>query len=181
MALIPAASLSPEELAVHEGYMREALSYTKTAYDQLEVTIGCVIVHNAKIIAKGWNLTNQLNDATRHAELVAIDEYLKEHPNDYKTLKESTLYVTCEPCIMCASALRMAGIGLVVYGCSNERFGGCRSVFKMNGSDCLNKLDSYDCIYGVLENEAIEVLKQFYGRPNPFTSEGGLNQCDMLC
>lgn len=171
MALIPCTELTEEELHVHERYMNEALNVANNAFDEREVTIGCVIVHNNEIIAKGWNLTNQQNDATRHAEIIAMESYLREHPNDFKTLKESTLYVTCEPCIMCASALKMAGIGLVVYGCKNERFGGCGSTFKINGCDYMNSLESYDCIFGILENKAIDILKKFYGRPNPNTNE----------
>ncbi|KAH0791307.1 cytidine deaminase-like protein [Histomonas meleagridis] len=167
--------ISQEEKLMHEKYMREALSITDNAYDECEVTIGCVIVHNSEIIAKGWNLTNQLNDATRHAELVAFDEIISKYPNGKEIIRESTLYVTCEPCIMCASAIKMLGIKLVVFGCKNDRFGGCGSVFSINTDKHMPKLKSYDCISGVLEEEAINVLQKFYGRKNPKTHEGEEN------
>ena len=95
---------------------------------------------------------------------------LSRKDKDYhNTLKQSTLYVTCEPCIMCASAIKMLGVPLVVYGCLNDRFGGCGSVFNINTDTIMPKLASYDCVFGVLEEEAIEALRRFYGRPNPKT------------
>lgn len=154
----------------HEEYMRKALEVAQAAFDEREVAVGCIIVYNDEIIAHGGNKTNALNDATRHAELVSFKMLQESHPGDYlEMLKKSTLYVTCEPCIMCASAIKMMGIPLVVYGCLNDRFGGCGSVFNINTNEVMPSLHSYDCIYGVLEEEAVEMLRMFYGRPNPKT------------
>jgi tRNA-specific adenosine deaminase 2 len=127
-----------------------------------------VIVHEGEIISAGSNRTNAENDATRHAELVAFDKVLER--GIQRMLTKSILFVTCEPCIMCASAIRMMGIPLVVYGCRNNRFGGCGSILSLYSTDVLPKLPSFDCVSGVLESEAIEELKKFYGRANPKTN-----------
>ncbi|KAF7982334.1 hypothetical protein HWV62_29042 [Athelia sp. TMB] len=120
----------------HTRWMQEALAMAEDALAASEVPVGCVFVRDGAIIAKARNRTNQLRNATRHAELEAIDSILAdksltpqitEHP-----LSETTLYVTVEPCIMCASALRQMGIKEVFYGCGNDRFGGCGSVLGVN-------------------------------------------------
>ncbi|EAX99814.1 Cytidine and deoxycytidylate deaminase zinc-binding region family protein [Trichomonas vaginalis G3] len=157
----------PQEREMHEKYMQLALKAADDAFDAGEVAVGCVIIHNGQVIASGGNQTNAKNDATRHAELVTF-KHLKESRSDYKQiLKESTLYVTCEPCIMCASAIKMMGIPRVVYGCLNDRFGGCGSVYNIHTHEIMPSLPSYDVISGVLGEEAIEALRRFYGRPNP--------------
>jgi len=169
MTLRNIAEIPEEERLIHEHYMRIALDTAKECYDVREVAIGCIIVCNNTIIAKGGNETNIQNDATRHAELVALDKLLRDNPKARELLKNSVLYVTVEPCIMCASAIRHIGIPLVVYGCKNDRFGGCGSVYSMNSPAIMSQLPSYDCIMGVYEQEAIEELQKFYGRANPKT------------
>lgn len=96
-----------------------------------EVPVGCVFVKGTAAIARARNRTNEWRNATLHAELEAIDHLLPDNP---APLSEITLYVTVEPCVMCASALRQIGIGRVVYGCGNERFGGCGSVIDVHAS-----------------------------------------------
>lgn len=108
--------------------MREALIMAEEALDAGEVPVGCVFVTNGKAIARARNRTNEWRNATLHAELEAIDHLLPRH----RELADITLYVTVEPCVMCASALRQAGIGRVVYGCGNDRFGGCGSVLDVS-------------------------------------------------
>ncbi len=106
------------------------------ALSQGEVPVGCVIVYNDKVIGEGCNEANRTKNATRHAEMLAIEgvrEYCRlNNVNCQDVLNHSTLYVTTEPCIMCAMALRFVGIKLVVYGCSNPRFGGCGSVLPVH-------------------------------------------------
>ena len=155
----------------HIKYMRIALQQSDEAYNHREVAVGCIIVDkNGNVISTGYNEVNKDCDATRHAEIVSFKK-LQDSVKDYKEiLKTSTLYVTCEPCIMCASAIKMMGVPFVVYGCKNERFGGCGSVYSINSKDIMGSLPSYNCISGVLENEAIEQLRRFYGRPNPKTN-----------
>jgi tRNA-specific adenosine deaminase 2 len=99
-----------------------------------EVPVGCVIVHRGNIIAHGRNATNASLNATRHAEIEAIDRIVGEHgaAGALELLRECVLYVTVEPCVMCAAALRIVGLQSVVYGCGNERFGGCGSVLSIH-------------------------------------------------
>ncbi|KAI7903107.1 cytidine deaminase-like protein [Cokeromyces recurvatus] len=112
-------------------FMREALIVAQEAYDNLEVPVGCVFVlDNEKVIARGRNRPNESLNATRHAEIEAIDLILKE--NDKSIFEKIDLYVTVEPCIMCASALRQIGIRHVYFGCGNEKFGGNGSVFNIH-------------------------------------------------
>lgn len=112
--------------------MQEALREAELALEENEVPVGCVIVHETAVIARGRNRTNVDKNATRHAELVAYEALLHDlggnHQSAAHMLERSVLYVTVEPCVMCAYALRLMGISSVVYGCHNERFGGCGSV-----------------------------------------------------
>ncbi|KZT12674.1 cytidine deaminase-like protein [Laetiporus sulphureus 93-53] len=150
----------------HLRWMREAMLMAEEALAASEVPVGCVFVRDGKIIARARNRTNELHNATRHAELEAIDEILankeltpatREYP-----LSETTLYVTVEPCIMCASALRQMGIKEVFYGCDNDRFGGCGSVLGVNSQLPHPKHPSYKATSGYLREEAIMVLRRFY-------------------
>eukprot|EP00794_Sanderia_malayensis_P011389 gene11389-12575_t len=115
-----------------EFWMKKSLDLAEYALTQGEVPVGCIIVHNNKLIGKGCNEVNKTKNATRHAEIIAIED-ARTHCNrnalsEHSIFKECTLYVTTEPCIMCATALRLVGILNAVYGCSNPRFGGCGSV-----------------------------------------------------
>ncbi|KAB0379606.1 hypothetical protein FD755_007390, partial [Muntiacus reevesi] len=111
----------------------------KDALDNTEVPVGCLMVYNNEVVGKGRNEVNQTKNATRHAEMVAIDQALDwcrrrgKSPSD--VFEHTVLYVTVEPCIMCAAALRLMRIPLVVYGCQNERFGGCGSVLDIASAD----------------------------------------------
>ncbi|XP_048392128.1 tRNA-specific adenosine deaminase 2 isoform X2 [Stegostoma tigrinum] len=112
-----------------------------------------------------------LSMATRHAEMVAIDQVLEwchQRDRDQKEVFEQVvLYVTVEPCIMCAAALRLLNIPLVVYGCENERFGGCGSVLNISKDDLQQTGTPFQCIGGYRANEAVELLKTFYKAENP--------------
>ncbi|KAJ2182426.1 tRNA(adenine34) deaminase [Coemansia sp. RSA 551] len=144
-------------------YMREALAMAEEAYEASEVPVGCVFVCDGQIVGRGRNETNVSKNGTRHAELVAIERMLAE---GFKTsdFSKTQLYVTVEPCIMCASALRQINIESVVYGCANERFGGCESVLHVN-SDELDGT-SYEATGGYLRDEAVLMLRKFYVREN---------------
>lgn len=116
---------------------------------------------------------------TRHAEFNAIDEAMEwcrqKELNWIDVFSESTLYVTCEPCIMCASALRLVHIKTWVFGCSNDRFGGCGSVLNIH-NDSVNSDKSQDqqpvtIVRGVEEEKAIKLLQSFYSCENPFATE----------
>ncbi|CAF0829706.1 unnamed protein product [Rotaria sp. Silwood1] len=154
----------------HPGHrwMLEALKLAQDALDKQEVPIGCVIVHNdSKIIASGQNEPVRLKNATRHAEMCALDSFFAQHDlsTAQKLLSESILYVTCEPCMMCAGALRLVGLTQVVYGCSNDRFGGCGSVLNI-AQDPMPGTLPLQCTSGVEGDEAMRLLKLFYTNTN---------------
>lgn len=153
-------------MSLHFAFMQEALSMGLVALEEGEVPVGCVIVHGNQVIARGYNKTNETKNACRHAEFEAIAQ-LKTPPNKFisELLKDCVLYVTCEPCIMCAYALSIANIGLVVYGCNNDRFGGCGSVLDVQ--ETTMGMPTYECVPGVMKESAIELLKKFYEQDNP--------------
>ncbi|XP_072120879.1 tRNA-specific adenosine deaminase 2 isoform X2 [Mobula birostris] len=118
-----------------QSWMEQALSTAKGALEKGEVPVGCLMVYHDEILGQGKNEVNETKNATRHAEMVAIGHVLEwcrqKGMRWQEVFKETVLYVTVEPCIMCAAALRLLNIPLVVYGCRNERFGGCGSVLNV--------------------------------------------------
>jgi len=155
-----------DEVSAHLQWMRKAMLMAKEALAASEVPVGCVFVRDGRVIAEARNRTNELRNATRHAELEAIDEILADKTltpamTTYP-LSETTLYVTVEPCIMCASALRQLGIKEVFYGCENDRFGGCGSVLGVNSGVPHPRHSAYRATGGYLREEAIMVLRRFY-------------------
>ncbi|KAF8966431.1 cytidine deaminase-like protein [Flammula alnicola] len=150
----------------HLKWMEEAMTMAEEALAAGEVPVGCVFVRGGKIIAKARNRTNELRNATRHAELEAIDciiadKELTPEISQY-ALSTTTLYVTVEPCIMCASALRQMGIKEVYYGCANDRFGGCGSVLGVNEELKHPIHPSYSATGGFCREDAIMILRRFY-------------------
>ncbi|KAL7421352.1 tRNA(adenine34) deaminase [Cryptotrichosporon argae] len=162
---VPREQQAEEDLA----WMREALVMAGEALAAGEVPVGCVFVKDGQAIARARNRTNEWRNATLHAELEAIDHLLPHHSVPLSTI---TLYVTVEPCVMCASALRQVGIGRVVYGCGNDRFGGCGSVLDVNDSEKLDIHKAFRAEGGYYREEAIMMLRRFYmsenqNAPNP--------------
>lgn len=217
--------------------MRQALSVGRAALQVGEVPVGCVIVlptaQGSVTVSHGANQVNATRDASRHAEVVAIDrmltagrssdqlrlpstvfakpvragslpesspllawkkdqdddrltEYLQDkwvnepdEPDHWKNkygwgsdrsyetamLSQCCLYVTCEPCIMCAAALAQVGIGRVVFGCRNDKFGGCGSILHLH-QDREPNHKGYPIRGGILEDEAVTLLRSFYDREN---------------
>ncbi|ORX50931.1 cytidine deaminase-like protein [Hesseltinella vesiculosa] len=151
----------------HERFIREALKVAEEAYDHMEVPVGCVFVkNNDQVIARGRNRPNETCNATRHAEIEAIDDILKTH--DKSIFQSLDLYVSVEPCVMCASALRQLGIRQVYFGCGNDKFGGNGSVFSIQSDPRLDTQDSrpYQSQGGYLYEEAVLLLRRFYVREN---------------
>ena len=151
-----------------DNYMELAFDQARKALAAGEVPIGCVFVDDSgEVIAKGRNEVNLTKNATRHAEMCAIDEVQAlDSPSDiYSSL---SVYVNVEPCIMCASALMKVKIKAIFYGCANDKFGGCGSV--RNIVDILTKLDQKHKVSisgGHRAVEAINLLKEFYDGENP--------------
>ncbi len=143
---------------IHEKYMREALKQAKKAYALGEVPIGCVIVHEGKIIGRGYNRRNTDKNTLSHAEITAIRKASK-YIGDWR-LEECTIYITLEPCQMCAGAIIQARIPEVVMGCMNPK-AGC-------GGSVLNSLEMPNFIHqalvtrGILEPECSQLLKLFF-------------------
>ena len=136
----------------HEYFMRVALQEAHSALYENEVPIGCVIVLNNKIIAKGHNLTERLNDVTAHAEMQAITAGANFLGGKY--LKDCTLYVTMEPCVMCAGALYWSQIARVVIGARDEKRGFINKNVELHPKT--------ELITGILERECSHLVKSFF-------------------
>ena len=109
-----------------EHFMKQALQQAQKAYDEDEVPIGALIVIDNKIISRGYNQVEKLNDPTAHAEIIALTSAFNYLGSKY--LPEATIYITIEPCLMCAGALYWSKIGRIVYGAYDEKNGYLRSV-----------------------------------------------------
>ena len=138
-----------------ERFMREALREADRAWDEDEIPVGAVVVCNGRIIGKGHNLTEKLHDVTAHAEMQAITaaaEYLGG-----KYLDNCTLYVTVEPCVMCAGAIAWSQMGRLVYGASDDKRG-----YMRYAPEALHP--KTQVVKGVLADEAAERMKMFFKR-----------------
>jgi tRNA-specific adenosine deaminase 2 len=149
-------------LPLHLRFMRGAFHMAEKALVLGETPVGCVIVHEGAVVASGMNDTNKSLNGTRHAEFLAITEALCSHAPGI--LRFSDLYVTVEPCIMCASALRQYGIRTVFFGCGNERFGGTGTVLSIH-TDAMPDTP-YTSYGGFYRKEAINLLRRFYIQEN---------------
>ena len=139
--------------------MQHALSLADRAEQQGEVPVGAVVVLNDEVIGEGWNQPITSNDPTAHAEVVALRAATQKLQN-YRFPKEVTLYVTLEPCSMCAGAMIHARVGRLVYGASDAKGGAAGSVFEIAGTDKLNHV--VEVVGGVLEGECAEKLRVFF-------------------
>lgn len=141
-----------------EQFMREALRQAKKAYAREETPIGCVIVYEGKIIARGYNLRNQKKNALAHAEIRAIHKASKVI-GDWR-LEDCTMYVTLEPCPMCAGAIVQARMKRVVIGSCNPKAGCAGSVINLLQMEGLNH--QVEICKGVLEEECSEMMSSFF-------------------
>ncbi|KAJ4316307.1 tRNA(adenine34) deaminase [Neodidymelliopsis sp. IMI 364377] len=157
-----ADDMSSEDRAYHERFMREAIAMAELALTSDETPVGCVFVKDGEIIGRGMNETNRTLNGTRHAEFVALAGILSKEP--ISILHETDLYVTVEPCVMCASMLRQYGIRAVYFGCWNERFGGTGGVLNMHSDPSVDK--PYPVTGGIFREEAIMLLRKFYVQEN---------------
>uniref|UniRef100_A0A7S2S5N8 CMP/dCMP-type deaminase domain-containing protein n=1 Tax=Rhizochromulina marina TaxID=1034831 RepID=A0A7S2S5N8_9STRA len=140
-----------------EHWMQEALREAEKALAAGEVPVGCVYVRGGKAIGRASNLTNEEFNATRHAEIVGSDNILRLHGAE--AFADSDLYVTCEPCLMCAAALGELGVRRVIFGCHNDRFGGCGSILSLHDG-------RYEVESGVLKSSAVDLFQRFYAQSN---------------
>lgn len=143
------------ELLTDEQFMQQALKEAQLAYDADEVPVGAVVVMNHKIISRGHNQVELLNDSTAHAEILALTSAFNLLGAKY--LPEATLYVTLEPCLMCCGALYWSKIGRVVYGASDEKNG-----FKHITKENWPFHPKTQLVGGVLETECAQLMKSFF-------------------
>ncbi len=142
----------------HEHWMRQAFSEAELAYEKEETPIGAVVVHQNKIIGRGHNLTETLQDPTAHAEMIAITaaaEYLGS-----RRLLDTAIYVTLEPCAMCSGAIVLARIPILVYGCEDPKSGASGSLFNIVQDNRLNH--RVELVSGILENKCSLILSDFF-------------------
>ncbi len=143
-----------------EAYMLKALEQAKIAYDSNEVPVGCVIVNaDGEIIGTGRNRCRAENDATLHAEIEAIKNASRNY-GDWR-LEGCTMYVTLEPCPMCAGAILNSRISRLVYGAKEPRFGSCGSIINLFMENYGFSPEIYS---GILEDKCAEILNVFFKR-----------------
>lgn len=148
-------------------YMQSALRCAHKAAVADEVPIGAVIVRNGEVIARAWNQVEMLKDATAHAEMLAITQ-AEAAVGDWR-LNECDLYVTKEPCAMCAGAIVLARLRRVVFGCSDSKGGAAGGWINLLQSDVLNH--RCEVTSGVLGEESAALLRQFFGKKRAPISE----------
>ena len=141
-----------------ESFMKQAVKQAKKAYDKLETPIGCVIVHEDKIIARGYNKRNMKKNTLAHAEILAINKASKML-GDWR-LEDCMMYVTLEPCPMCAGAIVQARIPRVVIGSMNPKAGCAGSVLNLLQQDGLNH--QVEITKGVLAEECSGLMTSFF-------------------
>lgn len=163
--------------------------------EEEEIPVGCVLVRDGQVVSRGANRTNATRNGTRHCEFEAIDALLRRNGGSAEAcaFPKCTLYVTCEPCIMCAGALSLVGIGRVVFGCPNDKFGGNGSIWRVHDQPCgtcgtgkdratddaagtgaaggsatqAGAPSAYPSLGGLRAAEAVKLLQTFYAAGNP--------------
>ena len=141
------------DLFTDEYFMNIALQQAQQALEQDEVPIGAIVVANNKVIGKGFNQTEMLHDVTAHAEMIAITAASNAVGSKY--LSECTLYVSIEPCVMCAGALAWSRISKVVYGASEPKFG-----YSLTDEQIISS--KTEIVQGVLQEEAASLMTEFF-------------------
>lgn len=142
----------------HQRFMAKAIQLAEQAFEEGEVPVGALVVQNNVIVGKGYNQVERLNDPTAHAEMIAISAACDTL--DEKYLSECTLYVTLEPCPMCAGGIVWSKMGRVVFGTSDPKSGGCGSLFNILENKHLNHQP--EVIQGILEKDAEYLLTSFF-------------------
>jgi len=147
-------------LQVHDWFMQQALDQARRAFEAEEVPIGAIIVHEDRIIAAAHNLRETLNDPTAHAEMIALTQ-AAEALGHWRLL-DCTIYVTLEPCPMCAGAIVQARIPRVIYGATDLKAGACHTLYQITSDPRLN----HQCLVlgGVRKDECRSLLQEFFAQ-----------------
>ena len=143
-----------------ERWMDSALREAEQAYKKKEVPIGAVIVQNSRIIGRGYNQIESLRDPTAHAEMIAITAAAMQIGG--RRLEQCTLYVTLEPCPMCAGAIVLARIPRLVFGACDPKAGACGTLFNIVQDERLNH--RVEVIGGISEAKCSDILKEFFSK-----------------
>lgn len=138
-----------------EYYMMQAIKEAKKALEDGEVPIGAIVVMNEKVIARGHNMVDKLNDPTAHAEMIALTSAFNLLGAKY--IPEATLYITVEPCLMCAGAIYWSKIGKVIYGADDEKNG-----YKKTAGANWPFHPKTELIRGVLKDDCAKLMKDFF-------------------
>lgn len=149
-----------QEFPADEAFMHEALREAEQAAADGEVPVGAILVHGNDIVARGRNAREDRQDPTAHAELIVIREAADKLQS--WRLTGTTLYVTLEPCLMCAGAMLQARIPRLVFSARDPKAGACGSLFAVHEDTRLNH--QIDVTYGILENESRDLLQRFFQR-----------------
>ena len=159
--------LGPDD---HDHWMKLALREARKAAAEDEVPVGAVVVHNSMVIGRGYNRTEGLADATAHAEILAIGA-ASDTLGDWR-LEDCTLYVTLEPCPMCAGAIVQARIPTLVYAAPDPKAGACGTLYDIVRDERLNH--TVEVVSGVKEAEAADLLRAFFRRLREKNPAGGI-------
>lgn len=138
-----------------EYFMRQALRQAQLAYDAGEIPVGAIVVWDNKIIARGHNQVEQLNDSTAHAEVIAMTSAFNELGSKY--LPEATLYITLEPCLMCSGAIYWAKVGRIVYGADDVKNG-----YRKTTGENWPFHPKAELTKGILAEECAQLMKDFF-------------------
>lgn len=145
-------------MTIHEQWMKRALQEAVRAFEEDEVPVGAIVVNDGKIIGKGYNQIEKLQDPTAHAEMIAITAAANHLQS--RRLERCTIYVTLEPCPMCAGAIVLSRISNLVFGAYDQKAGACGSLYNIPEDKRLNH--SPHIIPGVCDRESEELLKSFF-------------------
>src|SRR6266481_8000977 len=157
-----------EDCESDEFFMRAALRLAAKAYQADEVPVGAVVVRAGNIIGRAYNQVELLKEATAHAEMLALTQ-AEAAVGDWR-LTDSDLYVTKEPCVMCAGALVHVRIRRVVFGCADLRSGGAGGIINLLQHPALNH--HCDITFGILQNECAAILQNFFRKKRALNPDG---------
>ncbi len=153
----------------HEQWMKQALREAEKAFEQDEVPIGAVVVHENRVIGRGYNQMERLQDPTAHAEMIALTAAANHLQS--RRLEGCTLYVTLEPCAMCAGAIVLSRIPTLVFGAFDPKAGACGTLYNIVEDKRLNH--NPHVITGVCDKESEQLLRGFFGRVRNIPSQHG--------
>jgi len=156
----PKPNVDAADTQTHEIFMRQALNEALAAYEKDEVPVGAVIVHEGRIIARAHNQRELLKDPTAHAEMIAITQAAAALEN--WRLTGATIYVTLEPCAMCAGAMVLARLDRLVYGTDDPKAGACGTLYNIVQDSRLNH--RLEVTTGILADQCAETLRSFFAK-----------------